>query len=126
MVEAKRAAGGRKSTPMRYRDLVPNFRLCRRDGETVVEVPPNYERMPNGRPVTQDGPDVEAHRRLRRLIHEGVPVPIFDEARAEADGRPGSHRLSTMGALIRRERYDMIMGQAVPGWFWSDGAGLAA
>ena len=106
---------------MRFGDLVPNFRCSRHGGETMVDVPPNYESMPNGRPTTKDGPDVEAHRRLRMLIHGGGLAPIFDETRAEDPANadvPGSHRLTTMGARIRKERYDMIMGQVIPGWFW--------
>ena len=104
---------------MRYRDLVPSFRCARHEGETVVEVPPGYEGMPDGRPTTDDGPDVEAHKRLRKLIHENTPTTIFDEVRAEASEIPGSHRLTTIGVRIPKERFDMIMGQVVPGWFWT-------
>ena len=103
--------------PMRYRDLVPNFRCAKYGGEAVIEVPPNYARMPNGKPTTVDGPDAEAHRMLRRLIHESCPAPVFDEVRAEkaeAAGVPEGHRLTIFGVRIPKERFDMIMGQAVP------------
>ena len=56
-----------EKVPMRYRDLVPSFRCARHEGEIVVEVPPGYEGMPNGRPTTDDGPDIEAHKALVHL-----------------------------------------------------------
>ena len=108
--------------PMRYRDLVPNFRCSKYGGKAVIEVPPNYGSMPDGKPTTADGPDAEAHKMLRRLIHESVPAPVFDEVRAEeaeAAGVPGGHRLTILGVRIPKDRFDMIMGQAVPGRFWA-------
>ena len=53
---------------------------------------------------------------LRRLIHDkGRRADIFDEVRAEATG---DHKAATYGALVPLDDFDMVLGGAIPGWFW--------
>ena len=104
-----------KRTPMRYRDLVPNFRCSRMNGKTVVEVPAKYESMHNGKPTDDAGPSHEAHKMLRQLVHENGITAVYDE---DAGERTGNHRAVTTGAHIPIERWNMVMGAKIPGWFW--------
>ena len=72
--------------------------------------------MPGGKPTTKDGPDVEAHKMLRRLIHgKGLRTDIFDEVRADATG---DHKAATHGAIVLVEDFDMMLDRVIPGWFW--------
>ena len=101
---------------MRWKELLPSFRCVNREGRTYVEIPAGYSKMPCGKPTTDNGPDVEAHKMLRRLIHDkGRRADIFDEVRAEATG---DHKAATHGALVFFDDFEMMLGGAIPGWFW--------
>ena len=100
---------------MRWKELLPNFRCTRRGNQTYVEIPAGYSKMSGGKPTTNDGPDAEAHRMLRRLIHDkGRRADIFDEVRAEATG---DHKADTHGALVPLDDFEMVLGGAIPDWF---------
>ena len=98
--------------PMRYRDLVPNFH--RAGG--FVEIPADYERMPRGRPATDGHPgaqriSAEAHRRLRKLIHDRGLAPVYFDGKTETSG---DRRATTLGCKVPIDDWDIFMGDENP------------